>query len=54
MTFVTASVAGLMLDSTCFVHRLPLSTFIFAHVLVKCYFKAFVALSRSFGIFCRN
>jgi hypothetical protein len=54
MTFVTASAAGLMLDSTCFVLRLPLGTFILAHVLVKCHFKAFVALSRSSGIFCQN
>jgi hypothetical protein len=44
VTFVTASVASLMLDSTCFVFGLPLGTFILAHVLVKCHLKAFVAL----------
>jgi hypothetical protein len=54
MTFVTATVAGLMLDSTCFVLGLPLGTFILAHVLVKCHFKVFVALSRSSRIFYRN
>jgi hypothetical protein len=54
VTFVTVSVASLMLHSTCFVLRLPLTTFILAHVLVKCHFKAFVALSRSSRIFCRN
>jgi hypothetical protein len=42
--FVTASVVSLMLDSTCFVLRLPLSTFILAHVLVKCQLEAFVPL----------
>jgi hypothetical protein len=35
VTFVTASVANLMLDSTCFIPELPLGTFILAHVLVK-------------------
>jgi hypothetical protein len=54
MTFVTASVASLMLDSTCFVHELPLGSFILAHMLVKCHFKVFVALSRSSRIFYRN
>jgi hypothetical protein len=54
MTFVTVSVASLMLDSTCFVLRLPLGTFILAHVLVKCHFKAFVVLFRSSVFFCRN
>jgi hypothetical protein len=44
VTFVMASVASLMLDSTCFVLRLPLGTFILAHVLVKCHLEAFVAL----------
>jgi hypothetical protein len=54
VTFVTASVASLMLDFTCFVLGLPLGTFILAHVVVKCYFEALVAVSRSFGILCRN
>jgi hypothetical protein len=49
--FVTASVAYLMLDPTCFVLGMPLDTFILAHVLVKCHFGAFVALSRSSVIF---
>jgi hypothetical protein len=44
VTFTTASVASLMLDSTSFVLGLPLGTFILAHVLVKCHFEAFVAL----------
>jgi hypothetical protein len=52
MTFVTISVASLMLDSTYFVLGLPLGTFILAYVLVKYHFKAFVALSRSSRIFC--
>jgi hypothetical protein len=51
MTFVTTSVEGLMLDSTCFIFGLPLGTFILAHVLVKCHFKAFVALSTCSEIF---
>jgi hypothetical protein len=51
VTFVTASVAYLMLDPTCFVLGMPLSTFILAHVLIKCHFEGFVALSRSYGIF---
>jgi hypothetical protein len=54
VTFVTTSVASLMLDSTCFILELPLGTFILAHVLVKCHFEAFVAVSRSSVIFCRN
>jgi hypothetical protein len=54
MTFVTASVVTLMIDSTCFVLGLPLDTFIFAHVLIKCHFEVFVALSRSSEIFCQN
>jgi hypothetical protein len=54
VTFVTAYVTYLMLDPTCFVLGMTLVTFILAHVLVKCHFGAFVALSRSFGIFCRN
>jgi hypothetical protein len=54
VTFVTASVAYLMLDPTCLVFEMPFDTFILAHVLVKCHFRAFVALSRSSGIFCRN
>jgi hypothetical protein len=35
VTFVTASVASLMIHSTCFVFGLTLGTFILAHVLVK-------------------
>ena len=35
VTFVTASVACLILDYTCFVLGLPLGTFILAHVHVK-------------------
>jgi hypothetical protein len=54
VTFVTISVASLVLDSTCFVLGLPLGTFILALVLVKCHFEAFVALFRSSRIFCRN
>jgi hypothetical protein len=45
VTFVTVSVASLMLGSTCFVFLLPLGTFILAHVLAKCHLEAFVALS---------
>jgi hypothetical protein len=44
VTFITESVASLILDSTCFVLGLSLGTFILAHVLVKCHLKAFVAL----------
>jgi hypothetical protein len=44
VTFVTASVAYLMFDPTCLVSGLLLSTFILAHVLVKCHLKAFIAL----------
>jgi hypothetical protein len=51
-TYVTASVASLILDSICFVLELPLGTFILTHVLVKCHFEDFVALSRSSEIFC--
>jgi hypothetical protein len=51
VVFVTIGVASLMLDSTCFVIGLPLGTFILAHVLIKCHLKAFVGLSRIFGIF---
>jgi hypothetical protein len=54
MTFVTATVSGLVLDSTCFILGLPLGTFILAHVLVKCQFKVFIARSRSSVIFYRN
>jgi hypothetical protein len=54
VTFVTISVASLMLDSTCFVLGLPLGTFILAYILVKCHLEAFVTLSRSSAIFCRN
>jgi hypothetical protein len=45
VTFVTSSVAYLMIDPTCFVLEMPLGTFIFLHVLVKCHLEAFVALS---------
>jgi hypothetical protein len=44
VTFVTTSVAYLMLDSTCFVLGMSLGTFILAYVLVKCHIEAFVAL----------
>jgi hypothetical protein len=44
VAFVMASVASLMLDSTCFVLGLPLGTFILDHVHVKCHLEAFVAL----------
>jgi hypothetical protein len=54
VTFVTVSVAGLMLDSTCFVLGLPLGTFTFAHLLVKCHLEAFVTLLQSSEIFCQN
>jgi hypothetical protein len=53
-TFVTASVVSLIFDSTCFVLGLPLGIFIRDHVLFKCHFEAFVALSISSRIFCRN
>jgi hypothetical protein len=46
VTLVTASVVGLILNSTCFVLGFPLATFILAHVLAKCHFEVFVALSR--------
>jgi hypothetical protein len=54
VTFVTTSVASLMLNSTCFDVVLPLGTFILGHVFIKCHFEAFVALSRSSEIFYRN
>jgi hypothetical protein len=44
VTIVMASVAYLMLDPTCFVLGLPLGTFIFTHVLIKCHLEAFFAL----------
>jgi hypothetical protein len=44
VTFVTASVAYLMLDPTCFVLRMSLDTFILPHVLIKYHIEAFVAL----------
>jgi hypothetical protein len=44
VTFVTASVAYLMLDPTCFLLEMPLGTFILPHVFVKCHLEAFVAL----------
>jgi hypothetical protein len=51
VTFVTTSVASLMLDSTCFVLGLLLGTFILTHMLVRCHFEAFVPLSKSSKIF---
>jgi hypothetical protein len=54
MTFITTSVACLMLDCTCFVLGLPLGILILAHILFKCHFDAFVALSKGSGIFYRN
>jgi hypothetical protein len=54
VTSVTTSVTSLMLDSTCFDVGLPHNTFIFAHVLIKCHFEAFVALFRSSEFFCWN
>jgi hypothetical protein len=54
VTFVKTSVASLMLDSTCFFLRLPLDTFNLAHVLIKCHFEVFAALSRSSKIFYQN
>jgi hypothetical protein len=54
VTFVRASIASLMLDSTCFVFGLHLGTFILAHVLVKWHLEAFVALHWSSKIFCQN
>jgi hypothetical protein len=54
VTFVTISIASLMLNSTCFVLGLPLDTFILAHALVKCHLEAFVALLRSSEFFCQN
>jgi hypothetical protein len=54
VTFVTAGVASLMLDSTCFVLALPLGTFILAYVLVKCHFEGFVTLSRSSNFFAKT
>jgi hypothetical protein len=44
VTVVTASVASLMIDSTCFILGLPLGTFILAHVLVKYHLEAFIAV----------
>jgi hypothetical protein len=54
VTFVTAIVASLMLDFTCFVPGLPLGTFILAHVLVKYHLEAFVALLWSFEFLYQN
>jgi hypothetical protein len=54
VTFVMVSVASLMLDSTCFVFGLPLGTSILARVSLKFHFKAIVALSGGFEVFCRN
>jgi hypothetical protein len=54
VTFIMASVANLMFDSTCFVFGLSLGTFILAHVFVKYHFEVFVALSRSSEFFCQN
>jgi hypothetical protein len=54
VTFVTASIASLMIDSTYFVLGFLLGTFILAHVLIKCHLEAFAALSRSSEIFYQN
>jgi hypothetical protein len=54
VTFVTVSVASLMLNSICFVLGFLLDTFILTHVLVKCHLEAFVALYSSSEIFYRN
>jgi hypothetical protein len=54
VTFITSSVAYLMLDPTYFVLGMPLGTFILPHVLIKCHLEAFIALPRSSEIFCRN
>jgi hypothetical protein len=51
MIFVMASVASLMLDSTCSIIWLLLGTFILAHVIVNCHFEAFIVLSRNSRIF---
>jgi hypothetical protein len=52
VTFITTSLASLTLDSTYFVLRLSFGAFILAHVILKCHFEAFVALSRNSRIFC--
>jgi hypothetical protein len=44
VTFVTISVAYLMLDPTCFILGMHLGTFILAYVLVKYHLEAFVVL----------
>jgi hypothetical protein len=44
VAFITASIASLMINSTCFIFGLPLGTLILAHILVKCHLEAFVAL----------
>jgi hypothetical protein len=54
VTFAMASIASLMVDSTCFILELPPRFFILAHVLVKCHFEAFVALSINSGFFLPN
>jgi hypothetical protein len=54
VTFATASIASLMLDSICFILELPLGTFILSHVLVKWHLEAFVALPWSSKFFCQN
>jgi hypothetical protein len=54
VTFVTASVAYLMLDPTCFVPGMPLGTFILPHVIVKCHLEVFVVLPWSSEFFWLN
>jgi hypothetical protein len=54
VTFVTVSVASLILYSTCFVLVLPLGAFILSHVIVKCHCKTFAALSRSSNFFVKT
>jgi hypothetical protein len=54
MTFVTSSVASLILDYTYFVFGLPFSTTTLTHVSLKCHFESFVALLRGFETLYRN
>jgi hypothetical protein len=54
VTFVTTSVASLILDSSCFVFGFPFSASTLGHVSLKCCFEVFVALSSGSEIFCRN
>jgi hypothetical protein len=54
INFVTANVASLIIDSTCFVLGLPFVIFILTHILVKCHLKTFITLSWGSKIFWRN